>query len=163
MKDKLLREMEYYFGRDAKRINHARRVLGYAEQVLEKENGDREIVEAAAILHDIGIHAAERKHGSAAGKFQEIEGPPIAENILNKIAFPGEKMREVLAIIAHHHTPGKIKTNNFKILYDADWLVNLADEHDVADKKRIERIIEKVFLTASGKKLARRVYLEGEV
>lgn len=161
MREKILQAMESYFGRDSRRINHARRVLEYADQILEKENGDREIVVAAAILHDIGIHAAERKYGSPAGKYQEIEGPPIAENILRKLDFPENKIGEVLEIIAHHHSPGKIDTQNFKIIYDADWLVNLNDEYDISDKDRLARVIERVFLTQTGKNLARKVYLEG--
>ncbi|MBI5699888.1 HD domain-containing protein [Candidatus Saganbacteria bacterium] len=123
MKERLLLEMENYFGRDEKRKDHARRVLGYAEQMLINEAGDREVVVAAAILHDIGIHAAEKKYGSSAGKYQEIEGPPIAENILKKLSFPEEKIAEVLQIIAHHHSGG-VDTLNFKILQDADRLVN---------------------------------------
>lgn len=159
MKDKLLAEMENYFGRDAKRINHARKVLNYAEQILAKVDGDPEVVEAAAILHDIGIHAAEKKHGSTAGKFQEIEGPPIADNILKKLDFPAGKIQEVLEIIAHHHTPGKVNTSNFKILHDADWLVNIPDEVDLADREKLKTVIEKVFLTETGKQLAEKIYL----
>ena len=162
MKEKLLRAMAEYFGQDAKRIDHARRVLGYAEKILAKEAGDRIVIEAAAVLHDIGIHAAEKKHGSTAGKYQEIEGPPIAAEILSRLAFPAEKIAEVLEIIAHHHTPGKVDTLNFKVLYDADWLVNLKDEHDVSDKARLKKIIEKVFLTPTGKDLAKETYGVGE-
>lgn len=124
MKVKIIKEMENYFGRDIKRINHAHRVLRFAEEIMEKEGGDREVVTAAAILHDIGIHAAEKKYGSTAGKFQELEGPPIAEHLLKRIDFPDEKIGEVLEIIAHHHSPGKIETKNFKILYEADCIVN---------------------------------------
>ena len=49
-KEELLAAMRAYFGPDTKRINHAHKVLGYAEQILAKEAGDREIVTAAAIL-----------------------------------------------------------------------------------------------------------------
>jgi len=35
----------------------------------------------ASILHDVGIKAAEEKHGSSAGHFQELEGPEIARKI----------------------------------------------------------------------------------
>jgi HD superfamily phosphodiesterase len=128
MKDKLLKEMENYFGADEKRRRHARRVLGYAEELLKTEDGDRQIVEAAAILHDIGIHAAEAKYGSSAGKYQEIEGPPIAKKILEKIGFPKDKLPEVLEIIAHHHSPGKMDTPSFRVLYAADCRVNLEDD-----------------------------------
>ena len=72
---------------------------------------------------------------------------------------PGQ-IEEICQIIAHHHSPGKITSSNFKILYDADWLVNLGDEFDISDKTRVSEIIEKVFLTDSGKELARRRYLD---
>ena len=137
MREELLKEMEEYFGDDQKRINHARRVLGYAEEILEKEEGkgDREVVEAAAILHDIGIHEAERKYGSTGGHYQEIEGPPIAQKILRKINFPDGKIAEVLEIIAHHHTPGKIETVNFNVLYEADRRVNLEETKEGGNDK----------------------------
>jgi len=50
-------------------------------------------------------------------------------------------------------------TKNFGIVYDADWLVNLRDEYEVQDKNKLNNIIERVFLTRSGKALARRIYL----
>jgi HD superfamily phosphodiesterase len=124
MRDLIIREMENYFGSDQKRINHAKKVLRYSEELLDREGGYPEVVIAAAILHDIGIHAAGKKYGSNAGKYQEIEGPPIADKILKKINFPAEKIAEVLDIIAHHHSPGIVKTRNFRILYDADCRVN---------------------------------------
>ncbi|MFA4905983.1 MAG: HD domain-containing protein [Candidatus Margulisiibacteriota bacterium] len=158
MKERLLQEMENYFGWDEKRKDHARRVLGYAEQMLKKEGGDREVVVAAAILHDIGIHVAEKKHGSPAGKYQEIEGPPIAKGILSKLRFPVDKIDEVLKIIAHHHSGG-IETINFKIIWDADWLVNIPDEVGLADKEKLKNILEKVFSTKTGKELAEKSYL----
>ncbi len=111
------------------------------------------------MLHDIGIHVAEKKHGSAAGKYQEKEGPPIARQILAKLGFEQNHIEEICEIIAHHHTPGKINTRNFKILYDADWLVNLKDEYDIHDRNKLSKIIDNVFLTQSGKALDREIYL----
>ena len=67
----LLRELEDYFGDDRKRIEHAKKVLGYAEELLQKEHGDWHVVVPASILHDVGIKAAERKYGSASGSLQE--------------------------------------------------------------------------------------------
>ncbi|OGB86955.1 hypothetical protein A3J44_03385 [candidate division WOR-1 bacterium RIFCSPHIGHO2_02_FULL_45_12] len=116
--------MGNYFGQDAKRIGHACKVLQYAEEILAKGSGDEEVVAAAAILHDIGIHEAERKYNSNAGEYQEIEGPPIANRILKKLDFPREKIDEVLEIIAHHHRPGIVKTQNFEIIFKADCRVN---------------------------------------
>ena len=159
LKNTLLDEMESHFREDTKRINHAKKVLSHAEKLLEKEHGaDLNVVYAAAILHDIGIHEAERKHGSCAGRFQEIEGPPIARKIMKGVGMQEENIKEVCDIIAHHHTPGKINTLNFRILYDADWLVNIKDEYDIKDKEKIK----KIFLTDAGEKLAKKIYLPQE-
>lgn len=159
-KELLILEMEKYFGQDQKRINHAKKVLGYAEQLLEKEKADSLVVIASSVLHDIGIHKAESKHKSAAGNYQEIEGPPIARSIMEKLQLKKDVIDEVCQIIAHHHSPGKVNTLNFGVLYDADRLVNLKDEFDTSDREKLDKIIEKVFLTESGRELARKVYLQ---
>lgn len=159
-KQKLINAMKDYFGDDEKRIKHALRVLANAEKILEKEKGNPDIVIPAAIFHDIGIHEAERKYGSNAGKYQEIEGPSIARRILESLGIDKKIIGEVCEIIAHHHSPGKVNTLNFKILYDADWLVNLPDEYDISDREKIERAIEKLFLTETGKEIARTEFLK---
>jgi len=151
--------MESYFGEDARRISHAHRVTAYAEQLLEKEEGDYPVVIGAAVLHDIGIPQAEKKHGSSGGKFQEIEGPPIARKILSELGLERGQVDEICEIIGHHHSPGKIDTLNFKILYDSDWLVNLGHEYNISDADKLSAIIDRVFLTESGRTLAREIYL----
>lgn len=103
MRDKLIREMKNVFGSDKKRINHALTVLDYAEQIQVAEGGDPLIVKAAAILHDIGIAEAERKYGSSAGNYQEIEGPPIARKILKNYGLANEIIEHICKIIANHH------------------------------------------------------------
>src|SRR3989338_4760816 len=99
------------------------------------------------------------KKKSAAGNSQEIEGPPIARSIMEKLQLKKDVIDEVCQIIAHHHSPGKVDTLNFRVLYDADWLVNLKDEFDTSDREKLDKTIEKVFLTESGRELARKVYL----
>lgn len=158
-KQKLIKELEEYFGSDTKRINHAKNVLNFAEELLKQEKADWRIVCSASILHDVGIKVAEQKYGSNAGHYQEKEGPAIARNILVKLEFKKEDIEEICEIIAHHHTPGKINSLNFKVLYDADWLVNLKDEVDTKDKTKLKKIIAKVFLTEAGKALAEKIYL----
>ena len=158
-KEALIRAMESYFGGDTKRIKHAHKVTEYAEQLLKPEGGDYQVVIGAGVLHDIGIHQAEKKYGNPGGKYQEIEGPPIAREILTGLKFGPGQIDEICEIIAHHHSPGKINTQNFKILYDADWLVNLKDEYDIQDRAKLVNIIDRVFLTESGRSLARQTYL----
>jgi HD superfamily phosphohydrolase YqeK len=161
LKERLLKDMEGYFAQDLRRINHAKRVMGFAEELLRKEGGDWHIVIPASILHDVGIKAAEKKYGSCAGHYQEQEGPAIAAQILRKEGFREQEITEICEIIAHHHSPGKVDTLNFMLLYEADWLVNLKDEADLQDKTRLAGIIEKVFSSAAGKQKAKELYLQG--
>jgi hypothetical protein len=118
-------------------------------------------VVVTALLHDIGIREAERKHGSAAGNLQEIEGPPVAREILAGIGFNEAFIGEVCEIIASHHSPGEVDTENFRVIWDADWLVNLGDECDLSDRSKTEEIIKKIFLTRAGRRIARQLYLKG--
>ena len=159
VKDALIKELEGYFGNDSKRIDHAKRVMGFAEELLKTERADWHIVIPASILHDVGIKVAEEKYGRNDGHYQEKEGPAIAKGILEKTTLKKEDIDEICRIIAHHHSPGKVNTQNFKVLYDADWLVNLKDEVDTSDKDKLAAMINKVFLTNAGRELAKRTYL----
>lgn len=159
VKQRLLEELEGYFGNDTKRINHAKNVMNFAEELLTQEKADWHIVIPASILHDVGIKVAEEKYGSSAGHYQEKEGPSVARKILLKIGLKMEDIDEICEIIAHHHSPGKVDTSNFKVLYDADWLENLKEEIGRKDKVKLKEIIDKVFFTDSAKKLAEKIYL----
>jgi putative nucleotidyltransferase with HDIG domain len=153
-------KMVEYFGSDQKRIDHTLAVAAYAKKILKEESADQDIVMTAAYLHDIGILEAERKYNSAAGTYQEKEGPIIAEKILQNFGFNHIFIEEVCDIIGHHHTPGIIESNNYQLLYEADWLVNLgADFKDVPQKKK-KNIIDNHFKTKTGKKLAAELYLK---
>jgi HD superfamily phosphodiesterase len=151
--------MELLFGDDKKRIKHAKKVMGYVQEILREEDGDWHILMPASILHDVGIKVAEEKYGSSNGHLQEKEGPGVARRLLLKLGMRMEDIEEICEIIAHHHSPGIIKTNNFKILYDADLLVNLDEEMQTREKSKLQKIIESSFLTPAGKKLAKETYL----
>ncbi len=159
IRDKLVYEMEKCFAGDEKRIEHAIKVLNYAEQIQAVEGGDPLIVRAAAILHDIGIPEAERKHGSSAGKYQEIEGPPIAEEILNEYEISPEVVEHVCRIIANHHSAKEIDTAEFRIIWDADWLVNIPVDFPGASDEDLREIIEKRLKTREGRRIAEELFL----
>ncbi|MFN2340809.1 MAG: HD domain-containing protein [Halanaerobium sp.] len=169
LKSKLIKEMKKYFAEDKKRINHALKVTKFAEELIDifrkkypDKNINEEVIIYSAVLHDVGIKNAELKYESSAGHYQEIEGPPVARKIMESLNIDFELIDEIAEIIAHHHTPGKVGSNNFKLLYDADWLVNLPDVYDMQSKNRNkkEKLIEKVFLSDIGRELARKEYLK---
>jgi len=76
-RDEVLQAMITFDAGDAKRIQHFLKVYTYATLLGRQEGLHAEVqqtLELAAILHDIGIHAAEAKYRSAAGIYQEKEG-----------------------------------------------------------------------------------------
>ena len=146
-------EMEQYFGQDIRRINHALNVLRYARAINAELSADPLTVEIAAILHDIGIHEAERKYHSAAGNYQEMEGPPIARVILAGYSIPAATVDHICRIIANHHCAREIDTPEFRVVWDADWLVNIPDEFDLGDQAKMCSLLN-VFKTAAGRRLA---------
>lgn len=152
--DRLWLDVTDYLGNDVRRINHAKNVLEYAKEILKSEKADRETVEAAAMLHDIGIHEAERKYGSSAGHYQESEGPPIARDMLERLNAGNALIDHVCKIIASHHSPGEINTPEFHILWDSDWLVNIPEEYPNIEPEELSRLIERVFQTSRGRELA---------
>jgi endogenous inhibitor of DNA gyrase (YacG/DUF329 family) len=160
VRERLISDMEEIFGTDKRRIDHAIAVLDYAEQIQAQEGGDPLVVKAAAILHDIGIHEAERKHGSPAGQYQEIEGPPIAKAVLERQGVPADIVEHVCRIIADHHSAKNIDTTEFRIVWDADWIVNLASEFSDASRERLKEIIDKTFKTRKGREIAVETFLK---
>src|SRR5450830_755923 len=155
LKNKIIRKMMEVFEYNNIHINHTYRVLDYAQDISVIEKGNPDIVVPSAILHDIGIPACEKKYKSTEGQLQEIEGPPLAKNILESLNLKEETIKEVCGIVGSHHSPGEIETINFKIMWDADWLVNLTDVYDIKDKKKLAEIINKTFMTETGLKKAK--------
>ena len=96
-----------YDAGDARRVQHFMKVyafcrlLGRSERLGEEEQN---ILEAAALLHDIGIHEAERKHGSSGGKWQELEGPAVAAPLLAQAGASAAQAEKIAWLIAHHHS-----------------------------------------------------------
>ena len=91
--NQLYMEMIRYYESDAPRIQHFVKVHSFARLIGEAEGLDEETqftLEAAALVHDIGIGAAEKKYGFSNGRLQEQEGPPLAEEMLEALNFEQE-------------------------------------------------------------------------
>jgi HD superfamily phosphodiesterase len=157
----VLKTMIEYFGNDILRINHSLKVYGFASTICRSETGNRDtidIIEIAAVLHDIGIHVSEKKYKSSAGKYQEIEGPPIARIMLEKLEVKQDIIERVCFLIGNHHSYSKIEGLDFQILVEADFLVNIFE--DEMNKKMLANIRDKYFKTKTGKMLLESIYDE---
>ena len=161
-KDKLAIAMRKYFGTDSRRIKHAEQVAGFAEEIGKLEKGNMAVIMATAYLHDIGIREAERKFNSSAPKYQHTEGPPVARQLLTDLQADAGLIDEVCDIIGHHHTPREEETENFKVLYDADLIVNLDEKYqeNAPTGEKLEMILNKSFLTRAGRRVAKKALMK---
>jgi len=158
--DNILESAILYNANDVKRINHLLKVFSFAHHIGIMEKCDmktQEIIDISAILHDIGIHEAERKHNSNAGNWQEIEGPPVANELLKDFDLDNIIKDRILFLIGHHHQYNVIDGIDFQILVEADFLVNIFE--DGVNEKSIKSIKEKIFKTKSGTNLLEKLYL----
>lgn len=147
------------FGPDVRRISHALKVHAFAMLIASGEAADnytREVIGYTALLHDIGIHEAERNYHSTAGKYQQIEGPPIARRILSELGAPAKIIDRVCFITGNHHTYTRIDGIDFQIIVEADFLVNFFE--DGMEQEAIGSVLKNVFKTESGKRLARSMF-----
>ena len=144
---------------DKKRIEHSLKVFGYA-QLLGRMEGlsfERQFVlELTAILHDIGICVSEAKYGHSNGQLQEIEGPPVAREILERLQVNPEVTERVCFIVSKHHTFSAIDGIDFQLLVEADFLVNAVEEE--VSLEGVKKFVEMNFKTESGRRLIGKLF-----
>lgn len=165
MLNKLTTEMIKYYKNDPKRINHFLKVFAYSKFIGLNENLDDKtqyILETAALVHDIGIKISEQKYNSSSGKYQEIEGPAIAEEMLLNLGYDRDTIERVCYLVGHHHTYNAIDGMDYQILVEADFLVNLYEDK-IYDGKysqtAAENVYNKIFKTETGKEYFRNLFM----
>lgn len=156
-------EMIQYYQKDPRRIQHFLKVHSLARLIGQEENLDAEkqfLLEAAALVHDIGIKQAEKKYGKCGGKLQEQEGPGEASKMLERLGFAEQTIERVCYLVGHHHTYENISGEDYQILVEADFLVNFYE--DQTNPTAIKSVYEKIFVTETGKRICRMMYEEGD-
>lgn len=159
--EKIIQEAVLYDGTDIKRINHFLKVYSFAKIIGEGEKlsqTDQYILETAAVLHDIGIHESERKYGSSAGNYQEIEGPAIAKEILENLGVEEKIIERVCFLIGHHHTYSSVDGMDYQILIEADFFVNAYEDEMLPEA--VKSVYDRIFKTDTGRKLFASMYFK---
>lgn len=160
----VIHEMILFDRGDARRIQHFLKVYQFAALIGKLEGlspEQQEILEIAAILHDIGIIPSEKKYGISNGKLQEQEGPAYARELLNRISGYGQEFIDrVCFLIAHHHTYEGIDGLDWQILLEADFLVNSFEKN--MTEEAIKKFRASVFRTKSGIALLNNQYGYGD-
>ena len=134
-------------------VNHFLKVWAMAKTIGELEGLDRhtqEVLELAAVIHDIACPLCREKYGDTDGKHQELESPPLVEAFFEGLPVGRGDVERIYTDI------GGI---DHQILLEADYLVN-ADEQGYS-RSAIEHFRRRVFHTASGSHLLDSIYLQG--
>ena len=160
----ILLQMIQYDAGDAKRIQHFIKVYSFAHTIgLQEKLSVKElfVLDIASILHDIGIHEAEKKYSSCSGKYQEELGPGEAKKILLNFSLSQAIVDRVCFLIAHHHTYNNIDAMDYQILVEADFLVNILRQDEekgeylyfrVAEVLQIQNLLENmIYSLVTGK------------
>lgn len=151
--------MIVYYSGDMRRITHFLAVYGFAKAIGEHEKLDapaQEILEIAALTHDIGIRASVEKFGKSSAATQQTEGPPVARAMLTALGCPENVVERVCWLISRHHTFGNIKGQDYQILVEADFLVNITG---LAMKEgTIRKLKKNVFRTEAGLRFLANIY-----
>ena len=116
----------------------------------------QEILETAAIVHDIGIRVSLEKFGDCVGKHQEMEGPALAEEMLTRLGYEKDVVERVSWLVGHHHTYSNVEELDHRILLEADFLVNSYESNESIEA--IHAFMRNVFRTPSGIRLLKLQY-----
>lgn len=155
----VINKMIEYYQNDAKRINHFLKVFSFCKAIGCTEKLDEETqytVELSGIVHDIGIKISEEKYGSSAGKYQELEGPALAEKLLRQLNVENNIIERVCFLVGHHHTYNEVDGIDYQILIEADFLVNAYEDN--LSNSAILNIKNKIFKTKTGTNILKQLY-----
>lgn len=151
--------IEYDAG-DPRRVQHLMKVYAFCHAIGTAEGlsaDEQELLDAAAILHDIGIHNAERAYGSSAGNWQEREGPPVARALLQELGWAESATKYICWLIAHHHSYQASEELSFRILLESDFLVNAYE--DALSRAACEAARDRIFRTQTGRHYLEQIFL----
>ena len=144
-------------------IAHFLKVWALAKTIGELEGLDghtQEVLELAAVVHDIACPLCREKYGDTDGKHQELESPPLVEAFFAELPVDRADVARISWLAAHHHTYTDIGGVDHQILLEADYLVN-ADEHGDS-RSAVENFRRRIFRTAAGTQLLNSIYLREE-
>ncbi len=157
--DRLFLATTQFFAGDARRIQHFTKVYAFSRLMGREEALDERtqlILECAAIVHDTGIRPAEEKYGKNNGALQEQEGPACARRLLESLGVEADIVERVCYLVGHHHTYTNMDGADYQILVEADFLVNLHEDHE--SEKAVRAAFDRIFRTRSGRNLCRTMF-----
>lgn len=149
-----------FYNDNSQDIAHFLKVWAIAKTIGELELLDKhtqEVLELAAVVHDISCPLCREKYGNALGKYQELESPPLVEAFFSDLPVSRTDIDRISWLVPHHHTYSNVDSADHRILLEADYLIN-AGENSYS-KTAIENTRKSIFRTTAGSRLLDSMYL----
>ena len=153
---KLIRQMIAFDHGSTHDVEHFLKVYAYARTIGKLTGLDEEtqrILEIASIVHDIACPLCREKYGRADGRLQEQESEPILRDFLAGYNLPEKVLERVIFLVCHHHTITGVDGLDWRILLEADFLVNAQENGMTAQQMDSAR--EAFFRTEAGCEMLR--------
>lgn len=115
-----------------RRIQHILKVHSLAKLFAEKLGLDKkalELLEIAAILHDIGIKSCKDKGVNPSLENQLIEVKMILSNFSKKYEISPKEEKEIYFLIENHHNYLDLNNLSHQILIEADLIINIFEKN----------------------------------
>lgn len=137
------------------RANHSLKVYGYAKAIAAGEtlgSQEQQVLEAAALLHDLGIHEALRRYGHCQGPRPGGIRAAHCPSYTDSAWMAGKAEEQVAFLVGHHHSYQTVGGGvPLQILFEADLLVN-AEEGSLSSESLIS-LEKQVIRTSVGREL----------
>lgn len=137
-----------------RRMQHILKVYALAKLFGEQEKisvEDQQILQAAAILHDVAIkYCKEHYNGDASQNNQKQVVSILVTRFLESANYLPSYVPKIIELVNCHHDYDKPKNKLLQLLMEADLIVNCYENRP--DYKKAE-YIKKIFQTDGGKEL----------
>ena len=156
-----IKKMIDFYNGNIHDIDHFLKVWSFAHTIGCEEGLEREtleILEFAAVVHDIACPLCREKYGNTNGKHQEEESGPLVDAFFSDMPVGDLNVDRIRWLVEHHHTYTNVDGIDYQILLEADFLVNAAESS--YSKQMIENASRKIFRTATGLHLLNIMFLE---
>lgn len=141
-------------------IEHFLKVHAYASMIGKLEGLDRKTqktLEIAAIVHDIACPLCREKYGAAYGNKQETESEALLRPFLAEFPIEKDMLERIVFLVSHHHTTEGVDGVDYRILLEADFLVNASEGK--LRREAIEAFCRSTVRTETAKRLFDSMYL----
>ena len=157
---KAIQKMIDFYNGNLHDIEHFLKVFAFAKTIGEGEGLDthtQEVLELAAVVHDISCPLCREKYKNTNGKNQEIESPPLVKEFFNGLPVQNDDKERISWLVSHHHTYENVDGIDYQILLEADFLTNAAESG--YKRSAIESAKKNIFKTKTGTVLLESIYL----